>query len=49
MLRSGKLASLAFVGIFPTVAYGGITSVRQIYDFSSMLVKTGVLKVKPAT
>lgn len=28
---------------------GGITSVRQIYDFSSMLVKTGVLKVKPAT
>ena len=27
----------------------GIASVRHIYDFSSMLVKTGVLKVKPAT
>jgi len=30
-------------------ADGGIQSVRHIYDFSSMLVKTGVLKVKPAT
>ena len=28
---------------------GGITSVRHVYDFSSVLVKTGVLKVKPAT
>jgi steroid delta-isomerase-like uncharacterized protein len=28
---------------------GGIQRVRHIYDFSSMLVKTGVLKVKPAT
>lgn len=28
---------------------GGILSVRHIYDFSSMLVKTGVLKVKPGT
>ena len=28
---------------------GAIQSVRHIYDFSSMLVKTGVLKVKPAT
>jgi steroid delta-isomerase-like uncharacterized protein len=27
----------------------GIRSVRHIYDFSGMLVKTGVLKVKPAT
>jgi steroid delta-isomerase-like uncharacterized protein len=26
-----------------------IRSVRHIYDFSGMLVKTGVLKVKPAT
>lgn len=26
-----------------------IGSVRHIYDFSGMLVKTGVLKVKPAT
>jgi predicted ester cyclase len=30
-------------------ADGLIVSVRHIYDFSSMLVKTGVLKVKPAT
>ncbi len=27
----------------------GIVSVRHIFDFSSVLVKTGVLKVKPAT
>lgn len=27
----------------------GIASVRHVYDFSSMLVKTGVLKVKPGT
>ncbi len=30
-------------------ADGAIQNVRHIYDFSSMLVKTGVLKVKPAT
>ena len=27
----------------------GITSLQYIYDFSAILVKTGVLKVKPAT
>ena len=26
----------------------GIASVRHVFDFSSVLVKTGVLKVKPA-
>lgn len=30
-------------------ADGAIRSVRHIYDFSGMLVKTGVLKVKPGT
>ncbi len=27
----------------------GITSLQYLYDFSAILVKTGVLKVKPAT
>jgi len=30
-------------------ADGAIVSVRHVYDFSSMLLKTGVLKAKPAT
>ena len=30
-------------------ADGAIQNVRHTYDFSGMLVKTGVLKVKPAT
>ena len=30
-------------------ADGAIASVRHIYDFSGMLLKTGVLKAKPAT
>jgi predicted ester cyclase len=30
-------------------ADGAIVRVRHVYDFSSVLVKTGVLKVKPAT
>ena len=29
-------------------ADGAIQNVRHIYDFSAILVKTGVLKVKPA-